>query len=82
MNNIFMNSEKSKASDYHRVLLNLSDKVNLIKSDKYVVLSKLSIYYAWTNIKKSYKNNKFKMSALTWNEQFEIPDGSYSLSDI
>ena len=68
MNNIFMNSEKSKASDYHRVLLNLSDKVNLIRSDKYVVLSKLSIYYAWTNVKKSYKNNKFKMSALTWNE--------------
>ena len=82
MNNIFMNSEKSKASEYHRLLLNLSEKVNLIRSDKYVVLSKLSIYYAWTNIKKSCKNNKFKMSALTWNEQFEIPDGSYSVSDI
>ena len=36
----------------------------------------------WKNIKKSYKNNKFKISALTWNEEFELPDGSYSVSDI
>ena len=34
------------------------------------------------NIKKSYKNNKFKISAPTWNEEFELPDGSYSISDI
>ena len=42
----------------------------------------LGIYYAWKNTKKSYKNNKFKISAPTWNEEFELPDGSYSLSDV
>ena len=65
MDTIFMNSENSKASDPHRLLLNLTDKINLQKSDKYVVLSNLSINYAWKNIKKSQKNNKFKISAPT-----------------
>ena len=60
----------------------LSDKINLKRSDKYVVLSNLSIYSAWKNIKKEYKNNKFKISAPTWNEEFELPDGSNSVSDI
>ena len=82
MDTIFMNSENSKTSDPYRLLLNLSDKINLNRSDKYVVLSNLSIYYSWKNIKKSYKNNKFKMSAPTWNEEFELPDGSYSVSSI
>ena len=76
-----MNSENRKISDPHRLLLNLTDKINLKRSDKYVVLSNLSIYYTWKNIKKSYKNNKFKISAPTWNEEFELPDGSYSVSD-
>ena len=77
-----MNSENSKTSDPHRLLLNLTDKINLKRSDKYVALSNLSIYYTWKNIKNSYENNKFKISALTWNEGFELPDGSYSVSDI
>ena len=82
-----MNSKKSDTSDPHRLLLSLSDKINLKRSDKYVkfdeyYLSNLSIYYTWKNIKKSYKKNKFKISALTWNEEFELPDGSYSVSDI
>ena len=77
-----MNSENSKTSDPHRLLLNLTDKINLKRSDKYVALSNLSIYYTWKNIKNSYENNKFKISALTWNKGFELPDGSYSVSDI
>ena len=77
-----MNSENSKTSDAHRLLLNLTDKIHLKRSDKYVALSNLSIYYTWKNIKNSYENNKFKISALTWNEGFELPDGSYSVSDI
>ena len=77
-----MNSEDSKTSYHHRLLLNLSDKTNLKRGDKYVALSNLSIYYTWKNIKKPYKNNKFKISAPTWNEEFELPDGSYSVSDI
>ena len=76
-----MNSENSKTSDPHRLLLNLKDKINLKKNDKYVALSNLSIYYTWKNMKKSYKNNKFKISALKWNEKFELPDRSYSVSD-
>ena len=75
-----MNAENSKTSDPQRPLLNLTDKTDLRK-DKYVALSNLSIYYTWKNIKKSYKNNTFKISAPTWNEEFELPDGSYSASD-
>ena len=82
MDTIFMNSENSKTSDPHRLLLNLTDKINLKRSDKYVALSNLSIYYTWKNIKNSCENNKFKISALTWNEEFELPDGSYSVSEI
>ena len=77
-----MSCDNSKTSDSHRLLLNLSDEINLKRSDKYVALSNLSIYYTWKNIEKSYKNNKFRISAATWNEKFELPDGSYSISDI
>ena len=82
MDTKFMNSENSKKSEPHRLSFNLTDKINLKSSDKYVALSNLSIYYTWKNIKKSYKNNKFKMSAPKWYEEFELPDGSYSVSDI
>ena len=82
MNTIFMNSTNSKTSDPHTLLLNLTEKIDLKGSDKYVALSNLSIYYTWKDIKKSYKNNKFKTSIPTWNEEFELPHGSYSISDI
>ena len=66
-----MNSENSKTSDsIDYLLLNLRDKINLRRSDRYVALLNLSIYYTWKNIKKSCKNNKFKISAPTWIEQF------------
>ena len=58
-----MNSENSKTSNSCTLLLNLSDKLNLKRSAKYVAFSNLSIYYTWKNIKNSYKNNKFKISA-------------------
>ena len=77
MDTIFMNSENSKTSDPHRLLLNLTDKIDLRRKDKYIALSNLSIYYRWKNIKKLHKNNKFKISAPTWNEEFELPDGLY-----
>ena len=72
----------SGTSDPHRLLLNLKDKTNLKKGDKYVALSNLSIDYIWENTKKSYKNNKFKIVSPTWNEEFELSDRSYSVSDI
>ena len=77
-----MNSENSETSDTYRLLHNLSNKINLKRSDKYVALSNLSIYYTWKNIKKSCKNNKFKISGPTWNEEFELSDVSYSVPDI
>ena len=55
-----MNFEKSKTTDTHRLLHNLTDKINLKRSDNYVALSNLSIYYTCKNIKKSYKSNKIK----------------------
>ena len=60
-----MNSENSKTSESHRLLLKLTDKIDLRRKDKYIALSNLSIYYAWKNVKRSYKNNIFKMSAPT-----------------
>ena len=74
MNTIFLNSENRRISDPHRLLLNLTDKTDLRTKDKYMALSNLSIYYIWKNIKKSYKNNKFKIAVATWNEEFELMD--------
>ena len=78
MNTIFMNSKNCKTSDPYRLLLNLTNKTVLRKKQKYIALSNLSNYY----IKNSYKNNKFKISAPTQNEEFELPDGLYSISHI
>ena len=77
-----MNSENSKIPDPHRLLLNLSGEINLTRSNKYVALSNLSIFYTWKNIKKLYKNIKYKVSAPTGNDKFELFGGSYSVSDI
>ena len=77
-----MNSKNSKTSDPHRLLLNRLDKINLKRSDKYLVLLNPTNYDTCENIKKSYKHNKSKTSPPTWNEEFELPDGSYSLWDI
>ena len=72
MNTIFMNSENSKTSKSHILALKLARKLDL----------RIGIYYTWKNIKSSYNNNKFKISAPTWDDKFELPDGSYSVSDI
>ena len=77
-----MNSENSKTSKPHILILKLINKLDLRIGEKIIALSNLSIYYTWTNIKSSYNNNKFKISAPTWNDKFELPDGSYSVSDI
>ena len=82
MDTIFMNSENSKTSEYHVLVLKLTDKLDLTRGQKTVALSNLSIYYMCKNIKSSYNNSKFKISAPTWSEEFKLPDGSYSISDI
>ena len=77
-----MNSENSKPSKPHVLTLKLTSKLDLRTGEKVIALSNLSIYYTWRNIKSSYNNNKFKISAPTWNDEFELQDGSYSVSDI
>ena len=69
MDTIFMNSENSRTSEYHVLVLKHADKLDLKRG-------------LWKNIKSLYKNNKFKMSALTRSDEFELPDGSYSISYI
>ena len=82
MDTIFMDSKNRRTSEYHVLVLKLSNKLDLRRSQKTVALSNLSIYYTWKNIKSSYNNNKFKISTPTWSEEFELPDGSYSVLDI
>ena len=82
MDTIFMNSENSKTSEHNVLVLKLTDKLDLRRGQKTIALSNLSICYTWKNVKSSYNNNKFKISAPTWSEEFELPDGSYSVSDI
>ena len=77
-----MNTESSKTSEPHRFKLDLTDKLNLKNPNKNMALANLSIHYTWKNIKSEYKNNKFKISLPTWNDTFNLPDGSYSISDI
>ena len=69
-----MNYENSKTTEPYRLLINLSDKINLKRSDKYVALS--------YQIKRSCKSNKFKISEPTWSQKFELPERPYSVSDI
>ena len=64
------------------MILKLANKLDLRFAEKTIALSNLSIYYKWGNIKSSYNNNKFKISTPTWDDEFELPDGSYSVSDI
>ena len=82
MDTIFVNSENSKTSKRHVLILKRTNKLGLRIGERIIALSNLSIYYTWRNIKSSYNNNKFKISAPTWNDKFELPDGSYSISDI
>ena len=82
MDTIFMNSENSKSSEPHVLKLKLTNKLDLRIGEKITALSNLSIYYTWKNIKRSYNNNKSKISAPTWNDKFDLPDGSYPVSDI
>ena len=82
METIFMNTENSKTNEPHRFRLSLADKLNLKNPNKNIALGNLSIYYTWKNIKSAYNNNKFKISAPTWNDTFDLPDGSYSIADI
>ena len=77
-----MDTENSKASELHRFKLDLADERNLRNPKRNIALANLSIYYTWKNINSEYNNNKFKISAPTWNYTFDLPEGSYSTDDI
>ena len=72
-----MNSENSRTSEYQVLVLKLTDTLDLRRGQKIVALSNLSIHYTWKNIKRSYNNNKFKISVPTWSEKFKLSDGLY-----
>ena len=76
MDTIFMNSKNSRTSEYNIFVFKLTDKLDLRRGQKSVTLSNLSIYYTWKNIKSSYNNNQFKISAPTWSDEFELTDRS------
>ena len=82
METVFINTENSKTNESHRSKLDLTDKLKLKDPKKNMALANLSIYYTWKNIKSEYNNNKFKISAPTWNDTFDLLDGSYSIADI
>ena len=77
-----MNVLNSKTNESNKFIYQFTDKLNLKNPNKNMALANLSIYYTWKNIKSVYNNNKFKIYAPTWNKEFNLPDGSYSVSDI
>ena len=77
-----MNTLNSKTNKPNIFVYQFTDKLNLKNPNKNIALANLSIYYTRKNIKSQYNNNKFNISAPAWNEEFNLPDGSYSVFDI
>ena len=77
-----MNTLNSKTNEPNKFIYQCMDKLNLKNPNKNMTLANLSIYYTWNNIKSEYNNNKFGLNAATWNEKFNLPDGSYNITDI
>ena len=82
METFFMNSKNSKTNEQNRFKYDLIDKLDLKNPNENMALGSLSIYFTWKNVKSTYNNNKFKISAPTWNETFDLPDGSYNIPEI
>ena len=82
METLFMNIKNSKTSEPHMLKYNLIDKLDLKNPNKNMALPSLSIYCTWKNVKSTYNNNKFKISAPTWKDTFDLPDGSYNIPAI
>ena len=82
METFFMNTKNSKTNELNRFKYDLTDKLNLKNPNKNMAIGSLSIYYTWKNVKSIYNNIKFKISAPTWNDTFDLPDGSYNISEI
>ena len=74
--------KNSKMSEPHKYFLNLTHRLDLRRSSKQIAFQNLSFYYMRKNKRQQYKINKIKIIAPTWNDEFDLPDGSYSVSDI
>ena len=74
--------KNSKMSETHKYFLNLTHRIDLRRSSKQIAFQNLSFYYMRKNKRQQYKINKIKIIAPTWNDEFDLPDGSYSVSDI
>lgn len=82
MEKIFMNTKNSKINDPHKFVLSLPQGLHLRSLNKHVPLINWSIYYTCKNMSQQYKNKKLQILAPTWNDELELTDGSYSMSDI
>ena len=83
MERIFINTENNKINESNKFFYQFTDKLTLKNpNNKNIRLVKLSIYYTWKNIISAYNNNQFKISAPTRHDEFYLPEGSYSISDI
>ena len=72
----------SKTNESNRFVYQFTDKLNINNLNKNIALANLSIYYTWKNIKSEYNNNKFKIHAPIWNDEFNLPNGSYNIEQI
>ena len=79
---VYKNTANSKTKHSNKFVYNFTDKLNLKNPNKNIALANLNIYYTWKNVKSDYNNNKFKISAPTWNDTFDVPDGSYSIAAL
>ena len=82
METFFITTKNSKTNEPNRFKYHLIDKLDLRNPNKNMAVANLSIYYTWKNVKSTYNNNKFKILAPTWNQTFDLPDGSYNISEI
>ena len=82
METTFINTANSIIKHSNKIVYNFTDKLNLKNPNKNIALANLSIYYTWKNVKSDYNNNKFKISAPTWNDTFDLPNGSYSIAAL
>ena len=75
-------TKNSETNESNKFVYQFTHKINVKNSNKSIELVNLSIYYTSKNIKSAYSKKKFKISVPTWNDKFDLPDGSYSISDI
>ena len=82
METIFLNALNKKTNESNKFMYQFTDKLSLTNPNKNMAFANLSFFYTWENIKSEYNNCKFKISAPIWNDEFDLPDGSYSFFDI